>query len=88
MKYSLPFAPSSGGFQWVADNVWKVEHAFERAHVEGQSQENTSKRIFFILVLIGCLFGVLMMFAVKAALFGGTEMSGRIAAAPGARGHC
>jgi cell division protein FtsI (penicillin-binding protein 3) len=85
MKYSIPFVPSSGGFQWVADSVWKVEHAFERAHVEGQTQENTAQRIFFILALIACMFAVLMIFAVKAALFSGVDGVTGAPVSPGAR---
>ena len=35
---------TQSGFQWVADRVWKVEHAFERANASGVKASSTRMR--------------------------------------------
>lgn len=75
MRYGhrLSFIDSTAsGFQWVADRMWKVEHAFERANAVASDRLASARmRIFFILVAMGVIYVVLSGFAVKAALSGG-----------------
>lgn len=62
---------TQSGFQWVADRMWKVEHAFERVNAASQERmSNVRMRIFFILVALSFLFLVLAGFAVRSALAG------------------
>ena len=68
MKAGLFNAPQTG-FQWVADRVWKVEHAFERANATGVKARSSRMRIFMILCSLGCAYVLLMMFAARASLF-------------------
>lgn len=85
-SYGLPFIDSThSGFQWVADRMWKVEHAFERANaVTGQRLSSARMRIFFILVAMGFVYLVLAGFAVSTALSGG-KSDGSIALPADAR---
>ncbi|BEV11183.1 penicillin-binding protein 2 [Asticcacaulis sp. DW145] len=75
MRYGhrLSFIDSTAsGFQWVADRMWKVEHAFERANAVASDRLASARmRIFFILVAIGVIYLIVSGFAVKAALSGG-----------------
>ena len=75
MRYGhrLSFIDSTAtGFQWVADRMWKVEHAFERANaVTSDRLASARMRIFFILVAMGMIYVVLSGFAIKAAVSGG-----------------
>ena len=82
----LPFlAATQTGFQWVADRVWNVEHAFERANAESQRAQNTRLRIFAIMVGLGVGFITLGIFAAKASLFSSPGQMADLAAEPGAR---
>jgi cell division protein FtsI (penicillin-binding protein 3) len=80
MKYGHAFINSTtSGFQWVADKMWNVEHAFERAHaVSGQRLKSARMRIFFILVAVAFIYVVLAGFAVKRALAGNDSQAGVI----------
>lgn len=81
MKVGLPFISSTqSGFQWVADRVWKVEHAFERANAAGAKARSARMRIFFILVGMGSIFVCLMIAAASASLL---NSPGQIAALTG-----
>jgi len=67
---------TQSGFQWVADRMWKVEHAFERVNAASQERiSNVRMRIFFILVVLSVVYLVLAGFAVRSAL-AGTGVSG------------
>ena len=79
MKVGL-FDSTQSGFQWVADRVWKVEHAFERANATGEKARSTRMRIFIILCCLGTVYCLLMLFAARASLFHG---AGQIAALTG-----
>ncbi len=71
MRYGLPFFESTqSGFQWVADRVWKVEHAFERANAEGAKASSARLRIFSILVGLSFAYASLAFFAGRASLSG------------------
>ncbi|MDC7682535.1 penicillin-binding protein 2 [Asticcacaulis sp. BYS171W] len=71
--YRMSFIDSTAsGVQWVADRMWKVEHAFERANaVTGERLSSARMRIFFILMVMGVIYVVLAGFAIKAAVSGG-----------------
>lgn len=69
VDFRLP--PQGVVFRWVADKVWAVEHAFERANAEGRSQASSHFRVFFVLAAVACVFVALGGFAASAALFGG-----------------
>ncbi|MGZ3306148.1 MAG: peptidoglycan D,D-transpeptidase FtsI family protein [Asticcacaulis sp.] len=71
MKVGLPLTQS--GFQWVADRVWKVEHAFERANATGEKSSSARMRIFSILVGLSFAYIFLAIFASRASLSGGAN---------------
>ena len=79
----LPLPTS--GFQWVADRVWKVEHAFERAHATGEKANSARMRIFSILVGIGFAYIFLAIFAGRASLFTSKAQIADLTGEPGAR---
>ncbi len=79
----LPLPQS--GFQWVADRVWKVEHAFERAHATGEKANSARMRIFSILVGIGFAYIFLAIFAARASLFTSKAQIAALTGDPGAR---
>ncbi len=79
----LPLPQS--GFQWVADRVWKVEHAFERAHATGEKANSARMRIFSILVGIGFAYIFLAIFAGRASLFTSKAQIADLTGEPGAR---
>jgi cell division protein FtsI (penicillin-binding protein 3) len=79
----LPLPQS--GFQWVADRVWKVEHAFERAHAIGEEANSARMRIFSILVGIGFAYIFLAIFAARASLFTSKAQIADLTGEPGAR---
>ena len=70
---------TQSGFQWVADRVWKVEHAFERANASGVKASSARMRIFCILVGMTAAYVCLAGFAVRGSLQG----HGQIAALTG-----
>jgi cell division protein FtsI (penicillin-binding protein 3) len=70
---------TQSGFQWVADRVWKVEHAFERANASGVKASSTRMRIFCILVGMTFAYVSLAGFATRGSL----EGRGQIAALTG-----
>ncbi len=76
---------TQSGFQWVADRVWKVEHAFERANAASQKAQNTRMRIFAILVGLSVGYVALAIFAAKASLFNSPGQIAEMTADPGAR---
>ncbi|MGA9659180.1 MAG: penicillin-binding protein 2 [Asticcacaulis sp.] len=69
------FNTTQSGFQWVADRVWKVEHAFERANAAGATAQNARMRIFYILVGMSVAFICLAGFATRASLQGGSQIA-------------
>ena len=70
---------TQSGFQWVADRVWKVEHAFERANASGVKASSARMRIFGILVGLTVAYVCLAGFAARGSLQG----RGQIAALTG-----
>ncbi|ESQ86221.1 hypothetical protein AEAC466_03225 [Asticcacaulis sp. AC466] len=69
------FDSTQSGFQWVADRVWKVEHAFERANASGVKASSTRMRIFCILVGMTAAYVLLAGFAMRASLAGGAQVT-------------
>ncbi|MBX3483175.1 penicillin-binding protein 2 [Phenylobacterium sp.] len=55
--------------RWLAERIWGLEHAFERARASGRAEDDTRLRIFFVLVLFSLGFLALAYGATRAALF-------------------
>jgi cell division protein FtsI (penicillin-binding protein 3) len=72
-------------WRWIADRVWLVEHAFERAKAAGRAEDDTRLRIFFVLALFAAGFLTLAVGAAKSALFSGLDHGVAAVAPPGAR---
>ncbi len=82
----VPFLETTqSGFQWVADRVWKVEHAFERHNAASQQAQSTRMRIFAITVGLGVGYLALAVFAGKASLFNSPGQMAEMAGEPNAR---
>ncbi len=79
------FGSTSSGFQWVADRVWKVEHAFERANATGVKAKSARTRIFAILLGMSAAYAGLMIFAGKASLFNSPSQIAAMTGQAGAR---
>ncbi len=85
-RYSMSFFESTqSGFQWVADRVWKVEHAFERANASGAKASSTRMRIFGILVGLSFAYVCLAGFAMRASLSGTPGQMASLTGTPNAR---
>ncbi len=78
--YRLPPA-----WRWLAERIWRVEHAFERAKAAGRAEDDTRLRIFFILAMFAAGFLTLAVGATRSALFPDTDRSAAVLAPPGAR---
>jgi cell division protein FtsI (penicillin-binding protein 3) len=52
----------------LAERVWAIEHAFERARAEAKPEEDTRVRIFFMLAAFGLVFTCAALGATRAAL--------------------
>ena len=46
-------------WRWIIERVWRVEHAFERAHADGRAENDTRIRIFVVLTVFA--FGFVVM---------------------------
>ncbi|EGF92818.1 penicillin-binding protein 2 [Asticcacaulis biprosthecium C19] len=84
MRVSL-FETTQSGFQWVADRVWKVEHAFERANASNKKATSTRMRIFAVLCGLGFAYAILMLFAARASLSGSPGNMAALSGEPNAR---
>ncbi len=72
-------------WRWLTDRVWRVEHAFEHAKAQRKEQD-TTYRIFFVLVLFATAFATLGVGAITKALFNDPNAGARSAlVAPVAR---
>src|ERR1700722_8474391 len=73
-------------WRWLIEQVWRVEHAFERSKAEGRAQDDTKLRLFFVLALFAAGFLTLAAGATRSALFPDADRNGpAIGAPPGAR---
>jgi cell division protein FtsI (penicillin-binding protein 3) len=72
--------------RWLAERLWGLEHAFERARASGKAEDDTRLRIFFVLVLFSLGFVTLAIGATRAALFSDARFSGVGAALGASRG--
>jgi cell division protein FtsI (penicillin-binding protein 3) len=71
--------------RWVAEQLWSIEHAFERAKAQAKPEEDTRVRIFFILAAFGFAFGAMALGATRAALAPGADSSATLPAAVASR---
>jgi cell division protein FtsI (penicillin-binding protein 3) len=82
----LAFYRFPPAWRWLIEQVWRVEHAFERCKAEGRAQDDTKLRLFFVLALFAAGFLTLAVGATRSALFPDTDRGGQWAGAPpGAR---
>ena len=73
-------------WRWLIEQVWRIEHAFERSKAAGRAQDDTKLRLFFVLALFAAGFLTLGVGATKSALFPEADRNGALAGAPpGAR---
>ena len=66
--YREPYGPVQV-WRWLAERMWSVERAFERAKTSGRAVDDTRLRIFFILSIFALAFVTLGLRATRAALF-------------------
>jgi cell division protein FtsI (penicillin-binding protein 3) len=74
----------SGLPRWLAERIWGLEHAFERARASGRAEDDTRLRIFFVMVLFSLGFITLAVGATRAALFSDAAKAGGMAVPLGA----
>ena len=72
-------------WRWMIEQIWRVEHAFERAKAEGKAQDDTKLRLFFVLALFAAGFMTLGVGATRSALFPSDRGEAEVGAPPGAR---
>jgi cell division protein FtsI (penicillin-binding protein 3) len=70
------------GARWLADRIWRVEHAFERAKAEGRPADDVRIRMVFILAVFIAGFVALGYGATKTAIFPQGGRSGHISSMP------
>ena len=85
MSVESLFQSTQSGFQWVADRVWKVEHAFERANASGVKASSTRMRLFAVLVGLSFAYVILAIFAARASLSGAPDQIAALTGEPNAR---
>ncbi len=66
-------APS---WRWLAECIWWIEHAFERARADDRPEEDTRVRIFLISMVFALVFSGLALGAAYAALLAPKGASG------------
>ena len=64
--------------RWLAERIWRLEHAFERARASGKAEDDTRLRIFVVLALFAVGFVVLAIGATRAALFSDAAATGLV----------
>lgn len=69
---------------WITERIWRVEHAFEHAKAQRKEQD-TTYRIFFVLVMFACGFGALGLGAIGKALLFDDGRGGGVSSAAVAR---
>jgi len=80
------FGPAKIGWRWVADAIWRIEHAFERAGAEGKPADAVKRRMVLILAVFAAGFITLSLGATRTAIFPNDIRKGFISALPaGAR---
>lgn len=72
-------------WRWIIDRVWRVEHAFERAHADGRAENDTRIRIFAVMAVFSLGFLVMAGGAFWSATFAGQGGGGGAAAGVPAR---
>jgi cell division protein FtsI (penicillin-binding protein 3) len=69
MSLDQPTLGGRGLPRWLAELMWKWEHAFERARASGRAEDDTRIRIFVVMAVFSAAFAVLAIGATRAALF-------------------
>lgn len=69
MTIAGPSIAKPPAWRWIGDAVWRIEHAFERAKVEGRAADDVRVRMVFILALFIAGFVSLAVGATRAAVF-------------------
>ncbi len=59
-------------WSWITDRIWGLERAFEHAKAQRREQD-TTYRIFFVLMLFATAFATLACGAITAALVTGAR---------------
>lgn len=67
-------------WRWIIERVWRVEHAFERAHADGRAENDTRIRIFVVLAVFAFGFVVMSCGALWAATLAHSGRAGGAAA--------
>ena len=72
--------PAVPSWRWLTEQVWSLEHAFERSKAEAKPEEDTRVRIFFVLAAFACAFLLMIFGAARAALFSDARRGGFVPA--------
>jgi cell division protein FtsI (penicillin-binding protein 3) len=67
-------------WRWIIERVWRVEHAFERAHADGKVENDTRIRIFLVMAVFSLGFVVMAGGAVWSATLSSAGKGGRAVA--------
>lgn len=70
-------------WRWLAELVWRLEHAFERAKASNRPEEDTRVRIFVIMAVFAVVFGCLALRASWSAVFAPSAVAGSAASPHG-----
>ena len=64
-------------WRWIIERVWRVEHAFERAHADGRAENDTRIRILVVAAIFSLGFLVIAGGAVWSATLSDAGKGGR-----------
>ncbi len=64
-------------WRWIIERVWRVEHAFERAHADGRAENDTRIRILVVAAIFSVGFLVMAGGAVWSATLSDAGKGGR-----------
>jgi cell division protein FtsI (penicillin-binding protein 3) len=64
-------------WRWIIERVWRVEHAFERAHADGRAENDTRIRILVVAAIFSLGFLVMAGGAVWSATLSDAGKGGR-----------
>jgi cell division protein FtsI (penicillin-binding protein 3) len=64
--------------RWLAERIWRLEHAFERARASGKAEDDTRLRIFVVMAMFAVGFVVVAIGATRAALFSDAAATGLV----------
>lgn len=64
-------------WRWIIERMWRVEHAFERAHADGRAENDTRIRILLVLAVFTFGFVIMAGGAVWSAVLSDAGKGGR-----------